>query len=325
MVPQLARPVDGERRKSLQGDVTNVQGLVMATNLVCGVIASPYTVHGGDEVPWTVRRVDIDVNGTHIASVVLKNLEAVWGVGSMVGCWVENKQSTYVVVHGILEREWLSDVGGTQGLVGGNPGVMWGPRQPVVVIRAWNRVDVKVELMTAEPARGAVIRGLMYGGMRRTVHMEAGGGGASVGRLVHGIDGGRVDPKSSAGLPVRRPIWTVGMGVQQSRVRTCFRCLKPGHWKNECPDQSGVGIRDCFTCEWKGHISRDCPRRARLDVQTTRDIKDKGRADHGPEERRMGLNERWWLEAKNTFFDDERVRKTMEELEPAEGPSGARP
>ena len=38
----------------------------------------------------------------------------------------------------------------------------------------------------------------------------------------------------------------------------------------------------------------------------------------------MGLNERGWLEAKNTFFDDERVLKTMEEIEKSGGPSGAR-
>ena len=42
-------------------------------------------------------------------------------------------------------------------MVGGNPGIMWGPRQPVVVSRVWNRVDVKVELITAEAAKGAVI------------------------------------------------------------------------------------------------------------------------------------------------------------------------
>ena len=37
--------------------------------------------------------------------------------------------------------------------------------------RAWNRVDVKVEIMTAEAAKGAVVRGLIYCGMKRTVHM----------------------------------------------------------------------------------------------------------------------------------------------------------
>lgn len=75
-------------------------------------------------------------------------------MGSVVGCWVENKQSTYVVVRSILGREWLLEVGGTQGLVGGNPSIMWGPRQPVVVGRAWNLVDVKVELMTVEAGKG---------------------------------------------------------------------------------------------------------------------------------------------------------------------------
>ena len=38
----------------------------------------------------------------------------------------------------------------------------------------------------------------------------------------------------------------------------------------------------------------------------------------------MGPNERRWLEAKNTLFDDERIRKTMEEIEKTGGPSGAR-
>ena len=41
-----------------------------------------------------------------------------------------------MVVRGIPEREWLSEMGGTQGLVGGYPSIMWGPRQPVVVSRA---------------------------------------------------------------------------------------------------------------------------------------------------------------------------------------------
>ena len=38
----------------------------------------------------------------------------------------------------------------------------------------------------------------------------------------------------------------------------------------------------------------------------------------------MGPNEKGWLEAKMTFFDDERVQKTMEEIEKSVGPSGAR-
>ena len=172
VLSQLSRPLDGEGRKTLQGAVSKVQGLVGAANLGWGLVASPYMVHGGDEVLWTGRGVGEEVNGTEVAGTILKNLEAVWGVGSLVGCWVENKMSTYIVVRGILEREWLSEQGGDQGLVVGNSGIMWGPRQPVVIGRAWNRVDVKMELMTAEAARGAVMRGLVYCGTKRTVHMQ---------------------------------------------------------------------------------------------------------------------------------------------------------
>ena len=161
VVSQLSRPLDGERRKTLQVAVGKVQGLVGAARLGWGLVASPYTVHGGDKVLWTVRGVELEVNGSDVARTVLRNLEAVWGVGSVVGCWVENKLSAYVVVRGIPEREWLSEKGGVQGLVDGNPGVMWGPRQPTVSGRACNRVDVKVEIMTSEAAKGAVVRGLV--------------------------------------------------------------------------------------------------------------------------------------------------------------------
>lgn len=78
-------------------------------------------------------------------------------MGSVVGYWVENKQSAYVVVWGISGREWLSEKDGVQGLVNGNPGMMWGPRQLVVVCKAWKCVDVKVKLITAEVAKGAVV------------------------------------------------------------------------------------------------------------------------------------------------------------------------
>ena len=96
---------------------------------------------------------------------MLKNLGDVWGVGSMVGCWVENKELVYVVVRGFQEREWLSQSGRVQCLVDGNSGIMWSPKQPVVVSGAWNPVDVTVEPMTAEMAKGAVGWGLVYYGM----------------------------------------------------------------------------------------------------------------------------------------------------------------
>lgn len=78
-------------------------------------------------------------------------------MGSVVGSWVENTQSAYVVVWGILEREWLPEKDRVQGLVNGNPGMMWGPRQLVVVCKAWNCVDVKVKVITVEAAKGAVV------------------------------------------------------------------------------------------------------------------------------------------------------------------------
>ena len=136
VVAQMYRLLDGECRKALQGAVTKVQGPVGAAYLGCSLVASPYTVHVGDEMLWTVRGVNEGVHGSEVAKVVLRNLEAVWGVGSLVGCWIENKLSAYVVVRGSPEREWLSDKGAVQGLVEGNPGTMWGPRQPVVVSKA---------------------------------------------------------------------------------------------------------------------------------------------------------------------------------------------
>ena len=124
---QLCHPLDGEGRKSLQGAVSKMQSLAGAANLRWGLIALPYTVHGGDEVRWTVRGVDEAVNGTEVAKIVMRNLETVWGAESLVGCWVENKLYAYVIMRGIPQREWLSEKGGVQGLVEGNPGIMWGP------------------------------------------------------------------------------------------------------------------------------------------------------------------------------------------------------
>ena len=331
---QLSRPLDRERRKTLQEAVGKVQGLIGAARLGWGLVASPYTVHGGDEVLWTVRGVELEVNGSDVARTILRNLEAVWGVGSVVGCWVENKLSVYVVVRGIPEREWLSEKGGVQALVDGNPGVMWGPRQPMVIGRAWNRVDVKVEIMTAEAARGAVVRGLVYCGMKRTVHMAVGGGGASIPRLGPQIGtveiqrtGGRpIGPEMNGRLPVRGPPpRTVGTALRRPLVGECFRCRKTGHWKNECPDGGGADARGCFTCGWKGHISRDCPRRVRMAMSAIGGSKDKDRMEQGPKERRVGPNERGWVEKTKDIFDyTKNVEETIREMGVAGGPSGAR-
>ena len=265
-----------------------VQGLVGAARLGWGLVALLYTVHGGDEVLWTVRGVELEVNGSDVARMKLWNLEAVWGVGSVVGCWVENKLSAYVVVRAIPEREWLSEKGGVQGLVDGNSGVMWGPRQLTVIGRAWNRVDVKVEIMTAEAAKGAVVRGLVYCGMKRTVHMAVGGGGASIPRLglrvstaeTQGAGGRPIGPGMDGRMPTRGPPpRTVGMALRRPLVGACFKCRRTGHWKNECPDGGGVDTRGCFTRGWKGHISTDCQRRVQMAMPVIGGSKDKDRVE----------------------------------------------
>ena len=160
--------------------------------------------------------------------------------------------------------------GGVQGLVDRNPGVMWGPRQPMVIGRAWNRVDVKVEIMTAEAAKGAVVQGLVSCGMKRTVHMPVGGGGASIPRLgprvgtaeIQGTGGRPIGPRMDGRLPTMGPPpRTIGMALRRPLVGACFRYRKTGHWHNECPNGGGVDAQGCFICGWKGHISRDCPQR----------------------------------------------------------------
>lgn len=71
--------------------MTKVEGLIGAESLGCRVVASPYTVHRANEVLWSVRRVEVNINRTKVAGTMLKNLEVVWGVGSVVGCWVANQ------------------------------------------------------------------------------------------------------------------------------------------------------------------------------------------------------------------------------------------
>ena len=71
-------------------------------------------------------------------------------------------------------------------------------------------------------------------------------------------------------------------------------------------------------------MSRDCTRWVMANDSPGGVGKGKDRAEHGPAERRMGPNEKGWLEARSIFFDDERIRRTMEEIEKSVGPSGAR-
>ena len=77
VVSQLSRPLGGERRKTQQEAVGKVQDSVGAARLGWGLVASPYTVHGGDKVLWTVRAVEVEVNGSDVARMILMNLEVV--------------------------------------------------------------------------------------------------------------------------------------------------------------------------------------------------------------------------------------------------------
>ena len=188
--------------------------------------------------------------------------------------------------------------------------------------------------MTAEAAKGAVVRGLVYCGMKSTVHMAVGVGEASIPRLgpqvgaaeIQGTGGRPIGPGMNGRLPARGPPpRTVGMALRRPLVGACFRGWKTGHWKNECLDGGGADARGCFTCGWKGHISRDCPRWVQMAMSIIGGSKDKDRMEQGPEERRMGPNEKGWVEKTKDIFDYTRsVEETIREMGDAGGPSGAR-
>ena len=53
--------------------------------------------------------------------------------------------------------------------------------------------------------------------------------------------------------------------------------------------------------------------------------KDKDRMEQGPEERRMGPNERGWVEKTKDIFDySKNMEETIREMGDTGGPSGAR-
>ena len=100
----------------------------------------------------------------------------------------------------------------------------------MVVSRAWNRVDVKMQLMTAEAARGAVMRGLVYCGTKRTVHIAVGGGSATVAR-TRLIDMGPL--RAPALVPLAGQLGQVGRaasaGLGRAMAGGCFLCELVGH------------------------------------------------------------------------------------------------
>ena len=176
--------------------------------------------------------------------------------------------------------------------------------------------------------------------------MAVRGGGANVPRQ-------RLQP-GAVGIGARRSMATPaagygplrGSGVSTRTVGACFRWKKNGHWKNECPNGPRVVERGYFTCGLLRHISRFCPKRAVTSVGRKGAVKGKERGEHDPEEKRMGPNERGWLErnwpaqVNASGFDYSKsvqetirergssgngeVQKAMEGIEKSWGPSGAR-
>ena len=81
-------------------------------------------------------------------------------VGTVDGCWVEEKKSVNVVVKGIPEGEWVGEGGGIGSLCRKCPDGDWSERNPLVVRRAFSKVDVKVAVAHALSATYLVMGGL---------------------------------------------------------------------------------------------------------------------------------------------------------------------
>ena len=144
----------------------------------------------------------------------------------------------------------------------GNLRIMCGPKKPTVINRAWSRMDVKVQLMTAEAGRRAVVRGLVYYGMRRRIHMVVGDIGPSVPKLgipvgaTTRVNGKRLRTTSVTSVgPVR------GVRYGGPHLGACFRYGRTGHWKNQCSNNPGVVNRGCFTCGLGDTIVELAPKR----------------------------------------------------------------
>ena len=94
-----------------------------------------------------------------------------------------------MVVRGIPEGEWVGEGGGVDGLRRKYPMGDWGQRRPLVIRRAFSKVDVKAEVAHALSATYLVRGGMMWGGLRLGVGVAVGGGGIGVMRKVGGPGG----------------------------------------------------------------------------------------------------------------------------------------
>ena len=161
MVTRVVGKVDKEKRANLEKTVLAVQSLLIASRLKWRVSAVPYTVHGGNEVVWTVSGVSSTEEDEKVIGEVRHGADTAWDVGTVDGCWVEEKESVYVVVRRIPEGEWVGEGGGVEGLRRKHPMGDWGQRRPIVVRRAFSKVDVKAEVAHALSATYLVRQGMM--------------------------------------------------------------------------------------------------------------------------------------------------------------------
>ena len=124
----------------------------------------------------------------------------------------------------------------------------WGQRRPVVIRRAFSKVDVKAEVAHALSATYLVRQGMMWGGLRLGVGLAVGGGGVGVTRNVGG-PAGHASGRRSGGSQQ-----TGGHGVGGGATR-CYGCGKQGHIRSACPTN---GPR-CYGCGKQAHIRSACP------------------------------------------------------------------
>ena len=134
----------------------------------------------------------------------------------------------------------------------------WGQRRPLVIRRAFSKVDVKAEVAHALSATYLVRGGMMWGGLRLSVGLAVGGGGVGVTRSVGG-PGGPASKQQSGGNRQ-----TGGREGGGSNVR-CYGCGKQGHVRSAYPTN---GPR-CFRCGVIGHLSYSCPRLSLPKVDTS--------------------------------------------------------
>ena len=86
VVTRVVGKVDKEKRANLEKTVLAVQSLWVASRLKWMVRAVPYTVHGGNEVLWTVSGVSSSEEDEKVIGEVRHEADMAWGVGTVDGC-----------------------------------------------------------------------------------------------------------------------------------------------------------------------------------------------------------------------------------------------